>query len=96
MTHPALHIASSDIQAILSSAYALLAKPSRDSVEWLNLLVAIDRIEGCDALADTISDLESDLGLGNADEPQCLACGTDCKGRCDQAYDDRTSYGMAR
>ena len=71
------------IDDIIARAVALRARPSRFGVEWLNLLCAVDVVEGCDALHDTIADLESDLGS----EPECLACGGSSCG-CDLRHDE--------
>lgn len=63
-----LAIPVEQIHHIIAKANALLAKPRRDGVAWLNFLCAVDTVEGCDALREAIECLESDLGYGDADE----------------------------
>jgi hypothetical protein len=83
--HPALRIDNADLHAIIAAANKLLAKPERESLAHLALLCAVEKIDGQGALDERIAELESDLGVGDADEPQCLVCSTDCNGACDYA-----------
>lgn len=88
--HPALAIPIADIHALIAKATALLAKPSRGDAAWLDLINAVDRIEGNATLAALIRELEYDL---SETETECLACSqSSCD--CDARHDDRSAWGL--
>jgi hypothetical protein len=89
MAHSALIIPLSEIDAAIAALVALRLDPSRDGQPYIDMLSAIDAIEGMGSLQDTISDLEHDL----SDEATCLVCEQTSCG-CDQAYGDRVSWGL--
>jgi hypothetical protein len=93
MAHSALIIPLSEIDAAIAALVALRLDPSRDGQPYIDMLSAIDAIEGMGSLQDTISDLEHDL----SDDSECLACG-DSSCACDYLRDlrneDRVSWGL--
>lgn len=89
-----LAIPAEHVQQIIAKATALLAKPSRSGLAWLNLLCAFDVVVGSDVLTRLIADEEHDLRLGNADEPLETARVRFEAFDADQV--DRSAWGLAR
>ncbi len=84
-----LAIPHSDIDAAIAALVALRLDPSRDGQAFINMLSAIDTIEGQGSLQDTIADCEHDL----EDEATCLVCEQTSCG-CDARFEDRVSWGL--
>ncbi len=84
-----LAISLDHIDTAIAALVALRLDPSRDGQLYINMLSAIDTIEGCGSLQGTIADCEHDL----SDEATCLVCEQTSCG-CDQAYSDRVSWGL--
>ncbi len=77
------------IEAAIRSLEALKGH-DRFSFQMLAVARNLDAIFGNDMFAETILDLESELGL---DDSECLVCSSDCGGACDNAltYVERIS-----
>lgn len=80
------------IDNCIAALVALRLNPKHDSEQMLAVLRAVNDLEGRDGLIDAIEDMASDLAPA-----ECLACGRDCHGACDRAYDDMVArdFGSA-